>query len=144
MVLRLLTPLLNLPPDPENFTVLMAFCGRTWPHIKPLVERRDPRALLLLSYWFALLKQIDQWWVVQRAKFECVAVVRYLSELQDPKISRLLAYPASFGQADLSYIWEPPIIRHHTSIVLQRYFQKGIRRSTSSLAHSSIVSMPQR
>lgn len=131
LVLRLLTPLLRLEPDPENFTAVMAFCGRTWPILQPLVMRKDPVALLLLSYWFAIATQIDQWWMQQRARSECIALVRYLSELQDPTITALLPFPASLGQADLSYIWEPLSSAETTpdaSAMFARYFDKGIKQ----------------
>lgn len=60
-IARLLTPLLKIDFSDDNFTKLIAFAGRTWPSFQPLILRRDPRGLLLLSYWFALLSQVDQW-----------------------------------------------------------------------------------
>ena len=125
-ILRLLTPLLRLESDFENFTKLMSFCGRTWPYLRPLLFRKDPRGLLLISYWFAALRQIDQWWITVRARSECIAIVNYLSQLQDAKIAALLPYPASFGQADLSYIWDPPSFVSDSSTIFERYFQKAI------------------
>ncbi|TKA55283.1 hypothetical protein B0A49_12685, partial [Cryomyces minteri] len=62
-IVRLLTPLLRLEVDIEHFTKLIAFGGRTFVRFRPLLQRRDPKALLLLSYWFALLRRIDQWWL---------------------------------------------------------------------------------
>lgn len=104
-IVRLLTPLLRLELRIHNFTKLISFSGRTWPHFKPLLFRKDPRALLLISYWFALMRQVDQWWIATRAKTECFAIVNYLCQLGDPKIAALLPFPASLGTADLSYIW---------------------------------------
>jgi len=75
--------------------------------IKPLLLRRDHRALLLVSYWFASLHQIDQWWLTARAKSSCAAIVAYLAqESDDDRIHRLLEYPATFGRSGLSRIWE--------------------------------------
>jgi hypothetical protein len=129
-ILRLLTPLLCLDPNSENFTKLIAFSGRTWPYFQPLILRKDPRGLLLVAYWFATLRQLDdQWWLTLRARSECIAIVTYLAQLHDPKIDALLAYPASFGQADLSYIWDPPNFDSDSSTIFERYFQKAITRT---------------
>jgi hypothetical protein len=130
-ILRLLTPLLCLRPDQENFTKLISFSGRTWPFFRPLLLRKDPRGLLLVAYWFAALGQVDQWWLTVRARTECIAIVTHLAQLQNPKIDALLAYPASFGQADLSYIWDPPHFDSNSSSIFERYFQKAIRQETS-------------
>jgi hypothetical protein len=61
-ILRLLTPLLCLEPNLENFTKLIAFSGRVWPHFQPLILRKDPRGLLLVAYWFATLRQLEDQW----------------------------------------------------------------------------------
>lgn len=63
LIIRLLTPLLCLEPDSENFTKLISFSGRTWPYFRPLLLCKDPRGLLLVSYWFAAMGQVDQWYV---------------------------------------------------------------------------------
>ena len=138
-VVRLLMPLLRLEPDVENFVKLMSFAGRTWPYLRPLLLRRDPRGLLLVSYWFAMLGQLDQWWLTQRAKSECTAIVIYLSRLGDPKIIRLLSYPASFGQADLSYLWDPPNFEPDSATIFERYFQKAITRTPARLHDDSLL-----
>lgn len=105
-IVRTLTPLLYLQPSEENFSTLFAFSGRTWPDFKPLLLSKDPRALLLASYWLSLLKQVDQWWLTTRAKTECMAIVAYLSSLHDPKINALLNFPTAFGSADSSFMWQ--------------------------------------
>ncbi|KAK0773857.1 hypothetical protein LTS16_019408 [Friedmanniomyces endolithicus] len=106
-VLRLLAPVLKLKPSTDNFPKLFSVAGRSWLTIKPLLLRRDHRALLLVSYWFASLHQIDQWWLTARAKSSCAAIVAYLAqESDDDRIHRLLEYPATFGRSGLSRIWE--------------------------------------
>ena len=139
LVLRLITPILCLKPNLENFSTLMAFCGRTWPRLQMLVERKDARSLLLLSYWFAMTKQIDQWWIVKRAETECAAIVHYLSKLNDPKISALLAYPASFGDVDLSYIWQPLDIDNVSFVASELSSDKYLIQSPPSLPGFSMV-----
>lgn len=105
-LVRLLTPLLRLDGKISNFCKYMAFGGRVWVEIRPLFLQKDPRTLLLVSYWFALLGRLDQWWMTRRARAECMAIVHYLFLLQDPKITPLLSFPATFGQADLGYLWD--------------------------------------
>ena len=105
-IVRMLTPLLRLERSVEHFVKLIAFGGRTFSLLRPLLKRRDAKALLLLSYWFALVRQVDQWWLNVRATSSCLAIVTYLVTISDPKINALLSFPASCGQADLGYLWD--------------------------------------
>lgn len=125
-IVRLLAPLLHLDHDSSNFTKLIAFSGRTWPFFRPLVFRKDPRGLLLLAYWFALLRQLDQWWLTLRAKTECAAIVNYLSQVGNDHILALLPFPASFGTSDLSYIWDADSSDSDSAAVFERYFDKTL------------------
>lgn len=130
-IVRLLAPLLHLDHDSNNFTKLIAFSGRTWPFFRPLVFRKDPRGLLLLAYWFALLRQLDQWWLTLRARTECAAIVNYLSQVGDDDILALLPFPASFGASDLDYIWEYSDESEGSAKVFERYFDKSLGRRRS-------------
>jgi hypothetical protein len=47
------------------------------PHFKGLLERKDPRALLLLAYWYAKVSG-SLWWMTRLAKLECQATCLYL------------------------------------------------------------------
>jgi len=104
-IVRRLTPLLRLRPCEDSFTKFIAFSGRTWRYLRPLLLVRDARALLLISYWFAMMRDKKQWWICVRAETECIAIVDYLRRSEDSRILPLLTFPASLGQADLSYIW---------------------------------------
>lgn len=104
-IVRCLTPLLHLPPSSENFATLFAFMGRGWRDLKSLMPQKDPRALLLLSYWFSMLGQIDQWWVKKRAQTECNAIVAYLLSVQYPKINALLPIPIASGLGHTEEMW---------------------------------------
>jgi hypothetical protein len=99
-LVRTLTPLLLLDSSAEDFTVLIAFIGRNWSMLKPLLLQRDSRALLLLAYWFGQIGQIGQWWIEDRARSECRAIVRHLSLLEDVELTDLLGFPAAFGAGD--------------------------------------------
>ena len=104
-ILRHLTPLLVMKLSPKNMNKIFAFGGRLHTTFRPLVMQKDIRALLLLSWWLALLRQVDEWWVKAWARASCRSVVAHLSSLQDPKIQALLVYPATFGTADFSWVW---------------------------------------
>ncbi|KAM0712318.1 hypothetical protein Q7P37_011413 [Cladosporium fusiforme] len=104
-ILRHLTPLLKMEPTPRNLSKLFAFSGRLHRTFRPLVAENDPRGLLLLAWWLALLRQIDEWFVRAWAESACNSIVAYLSTAPDPRIQALLVFPATFGTADFSWIW---------------------------------------
>lgn len=105
-ILRHLVPLLEMKVDAENMNKIFAFGGRMHKTFRPLVVEKDTRALLLLSWWLALLRQVDEWWVKAWARASCHSVVTHLSSLHDSRIQALLVYPATFGTADFSWIWD--------------------------------------
>lgn len=94
-ILRMLSPLLNLPTNKAHFTKLCTFMGRLEPDYTNLLLAKDPRAMLLLSYWLAKMSVNKDWWVYQRMHVECTAICIYLDGLGDPQITSLLNYPAS-------------------------------------------------
>jgi len=107
-IVRLLTPLLHLEATKGHFQKLISFGGRTFSLFQPLLYKKDFKALLLLSYWLALLAQSDQWWVNIRAGSQCSAIVHYLSTIPDPGLHALLSFPASLGKASLASLWQEP------------------------------------
>lgn len=98
--------LLRLRWSPDNMSNLFSFSGRLWAQLAPLIQKRDSRALLILSWWFTLLRQIGQWWVEERAMQACMAIVHHLAACTEPLMQRLLEFPASFGEADCTWIWD--------------------------------------
>lgn len=104
-ILRHLTPLLDMNLAPENMNKIFAFGGRLHTTFRPLVVEKDTRGLLLLSWWLALLRQVDEWWVREWARASCKSIVTHLSALHDPRIQALLVFPATFGAADFSWVW---------------------------------------
>jgi hypothetical protein len=59
-----------------------------------LLLEKDPRALLILGYWFAILCKLNQWWIDDRAKLECRSICMYLEHNDDHRIVGLLEFPA--------------------------------------------------
>lgn len=104
-ILRHLTPLLQMKLDPGNTNKIFAFGGRLHSTIRPLVEAKDARTLLLLSWWLCMFRKADKWWITGWARSSCKSIVSHLSPIPDPVIRALLVFPATFGTADYSWIW---------------------------------------
>ncbi|KAE8384841.1 hypothetical protein BDV23DRAFT_166013 [Aspergillus alliaceus] len=92
--LRMLTPLLSLERNSKTFTQYTNFMGRLLPDFYEQLLKKDPPALIILSWWLSLVLAVDVWWMETRAKSECVAICMYLEESRDPRILRLLEFPA--------------------------------------------------
>lgn len=62
---------------------------------RKLLELKDPRALLLLAWWYARHIQYPHWWLFRRAKKECQAICIYLKSYHwdHTAIQDLLQYP---------------------------------------------------
>jgi hypothetical protein len=93
--LRTLSALLRLEePLSANFTKLLSFVGRIDGPYRELLKMQDPRALLILSYYLALLCRLDMWWIENRARNECIAICGYLERQGDTRILNLLEFPS--------------------------------------------------
>lgn len=58
--------------------IFYSFARNSSARFKSLLLSKDPRALLMLSLWFARLHKIDIWWVKPRATVEGHAICVYL------------------------------------------------------------------
>ncbi|KAF7590470.1 hypothetical protein BBP40_002815 [Aspergillus hancockii] len=92
--LRMLTPLLTLERSIKTFTHYTNFMGRLLPDFYGKLLQKDPPALIILSWWLSLVLSVDVWWMETRAKSECVAICMYLEESDEPRILKLLEFPA--------------------------------------------------
>lgn len=92
--LRMISAIVKLQTTRRNFAKLGGFMGRLLPDYSNLLLAKDPRALLILSYWLAKMCEVQNWWVHQRVHSECVATCMYLESVNDPRILQLLTYPA--------------------------------------------------
>lgn len=92
--LRVISALLQLDFTSRNFIQFVFFLKMLRGDYGNLLQERDPRALLILSYWFAILCKIDQWWIHDRARLECRGMCEYLENNDDPRILNLLEFPA--------------------------------------------------
>ncbi|OJD25157.1 hypothetical protein ACJ73_03474 [Blastomyces percursus] len=107
--LRMLSPLLELEPTRANFTKITAFMGRLLPDYTSLLEKKDPRAVLILGYWLAKKCQENHWWMHPRVHAECTAVCMFLENSPDPRILKLLEYPAEHCGYLLKHVREQAI-----------------------------------
>ncbi|KAJ5156408.1 hypothetical protein N7492_009211 [Penicillium capsulatum] len=93
--LRMLTNLLPLERGPESRQQYFMFMGRLEsPYLDRLLQK-DTGALLILAWWLALMCKIDEWWAETRVRSECTAICMRLEDSQDPRVLRLLEFPAS-------------------------------------------------
>ena len=71
------------------------FISNMRPEYKRLLEQKDPRALLLLAYWYAKVCQYRHWWIWRRAALECQAICIYLERYHrhEANIQTLLQFP---------------------------------------------------
>jgi hypothetical protein len=74
----ILTSLMNIECNHSTILKFLSFISYMHPDYKRLLEQKDPRALLLLAYWYAKVSQYQQWWIWQRAVLECQATCIYL------------------------------------------------------------------
>lgn len=92
--LRTLLILMRLELSSANFSRFVLFVGQTRAEYGDLLRQKDPRALLILAYWFGLLCALDQWWMQDRVRLECKAICLHLeSHCQDRRILELLEFP---------------------------------------------------
>ena len=71
------------------------------PDYKQMLIDKEPRALLLLAWWFAQVSKLDLWWLTRRSFLEGQAICVYLERHypNDGDVERLLEYPRSLFAA---------------------------------------------
>ena len=72
-----LAPLLHIKCTPATLGSFFVWINSLQPCFKRLLRQKDPRAMLLLAYWYAHING-SQWWVTRRATLECQAICLYL------------------------------------------------------------------
>ena len=91
----ILTRLLELDCNHATIMFFLSFLGHMDPRYRVLLQEKDPKALLLLSWWHGKMCQYNVWWMSRRMRLEgqsiCLYLERYHSDKQD--IIRLLDYP---------------------------------------------------
>lgn len=94
-----LARLLHTTCDSNNILEFFGFMMHMGPRMKALLDQKDAKALLLVSYWYAKLYR-GQWWLQRRGLMEGQAICMYLDKYHgdDAKLQRMLEWPkAEFG-----------------------------------------------
>jgi hypothetical protein len=80
---------------PKNFLTFLMFLERIDDRFQRLLEEKDPRALLLLCWWYAKVCVYDGWWLCRRAVIEGRAICIYLDNhcVGDKRYQELLRFP---------------------------------------------------
>lgn len=90
-----LAQVLDLECNYATILKFMTFVGRMCPAFKQLIEPKDPRALLLVAYWYAKVCRSQHWLLWQRTMVECQAICIYLERYhsRDTSVQELLQFP---------------------------------------------------
>jgi hypothetical protein len=92
--LHALAPLLHMEYVRPALAWFYSFTAHIKADLKVLLHLKDPRAMLLLAYWYALICN-SQWWITRRAVIECQSICLYLERYcaEDAAIQELLQFP---------------------------------------------------
>lgn len=93
--LRMLTPLLDIKMDRFNFGLFCGFMGRLESPFTDYLLAKEPRALLIFGYWLGKMCEDDTAWAYPRFHSECTALCMYLENHNDPRVLKLLEFPAA-------------------------------------------------
>jgi len=76
-----------------NILILLGFVGKIDDDFQDLLKKRDPRAMLLMAYWYAKIKG-TMWWLDRRSMLEGAAICKYLerNHADETEILELLSY----------------------------------------------------
>ena len=92
--LDIVAALLPLQPVMANMGQYLPFIASFEPDFLALLRERDPRALLILAWWYALICPFEQWWLAVRSRTECTAICMLLERLSLASFESLLEFPA--------------------------------------------------
>ena len=89
-----LAPAMAVESVRSNLLVLLGFIGKIHDDFQELLKKRDPRALLLMAYWYSKIKG-TMWWLDRRSILEGAAICIYLERYHadESEILELLSYP---------------------------------------------------
>lgn len=78
VTVRKLSLLLPLVCDQSLMLQFLSFIGHFQPRFRQLLDQKDPKALLLMVYWYAKVCTSPHWWLVRRATLEGQAICIFL------------------------------------------------------------------
>lgn len=91
----ILVRLLELDCNHSTIMYFLSFLGHMDMRFRQLLHEKDPKAMLLLSWWYGKMCQYNVWWCSRRMKLEGQAICLYLEQRhpEQTDIIRLLDYP---------------------------------------------------
>jgi hypothetical protein len=91
---RTLLPLIDLPWTGINRLKFMSFSAMMDQRYKEKLRDKEPAALLLLAWWYALVLR-SQWYLAKRASLECRSICIYLGRKcpNNALVQRMLNFP---------------------------------------------------
>ncbi len=94
LAVHTLARLLPLQCDRTKFLTFLCFVTHLHRDFKLLLAGKDPRALVLLAYWYAKVCR-GVWWIERRAVIECQAICLFLERFHgdDEKVMGMLGFP---------------------------------------------------
>lgn len=94
--LRLLTQIWDIESTPHTAFRFLTFISLMPADMKALLMQKDPRAMIILAYWYTKIFHVH-YWLHQRAVVECAAICIYLKRYYswDPQIMDMVQYPLS-------------------------------------------------
>jgi hypothetical protein len=87
-------------PPRQVVTSFLLVISAMRPDFRRMLHEKDPRALLLLAWWYTKTSQLETWWLDRRSKLEGAAICMYLAREypHDQDMQKLLEHPRSvFG-----------------------------------------------
>lgn len=86
---------LELKCSSESIFLFFEFSGQLSAEFKCLLCCKDPRALLLLAYWYATVCCAGPWFIRRRATVECKSICMYLerNHPEQKAVQDLLSFP---------------------------------------------------
>ncbi|KPM35017.1 hypothetical protein AK830_g11558 [Neonectria ditissima] len=91
----LMAQLMQIEVNDTSVIQFLSFLSQLDPRYRRLLEDKDPRAMLLLAYWYAKIVGFKAWWLNRRALVEGQAICIYLERecADDQMIMELLEFP---------------------------------------------------
>lgn len=108
--LRMLAHIVPLERSIKSFSRYTNFMGRLMPEYYQKLLQKDPPALVILAWWLALMSYMPVWWINTRVRSECVAICIFLENSPDPRVLRLLEFPAEACGYLLTHVRERDVL----------------------------------
>lgn len=92
---NIISQLMPMEYNQSNILMFISFLNPMEPEFRRLWIEKDPGVLLLLSYWYAKVIPLQQWWTWKRAVLECQAMCIFLKRYHGdiPHLDRILRFP---------------------------------------------------